>query len=119
MTMQINQISTPGLSGMKSDVAMVRERPAAVDLPPLKGVEISTGSVDPAAVRAATEKINQTMQRLGNNLEFTVDTETSMNIVRVVDKETNQTIRQFPSEEAVQIAKTLDKLQGLLMKVKI
>lgn len=102
---------------IRSDVAVTRVRQAPVDLP-LPAVGSGSGSVDAAALRAATAKINQTMQGLGNNLEFTVDSETSMNIVRVVDKETNKTIRQFPSEEALAIAKTLDKLQGMLVRTK-
>ncbi|MFA6310351.1 MAG: flagellar protein FlaG [Sterolibacterium sp.] len=117
--MQINPLNTVSNSqGIQSDVAMVRERPVSVELPPLKGIETGTGTVDSAALRAATDKINRTMQGLGNNLEFTVDSETSMNIVKVVDKETNKTIRQFPSEEALAIAKTLDKLQGMLIRAK-
>ena len=117
--MQINQLNTIGNpQGIQSDVAMVREKPASVELPPLKGVEFGSGAVDPVALRAATDKINRTMQGLGNNLEFTVDSETSMNIVKVVDRETNKTIRQFPSEEALAIAKTLDKLQGMLIRAK-
>lgn len=115
--MQISQINTgSNYPGIQSDVATVRDKPAAVNLPPLKGVEIASGSVDPAALRQATDKINQTMQALGNNLQFMVDTETSMNIVRVVDSSTKETIRQFPSEETLAIAKALDKLQGLLIR---
>jgi len=98
---------------IKADTAVTRVKQAPVDAP-ATSVESGKGSVDSAALRAATDKINQTMQGLGNNLEFTVDRETSTNIVRVVDKATNKTIRQFPSEEALQIAKTLDKLQGML-----
>lgn len=110
--MQISQINTGNsYPGIQPDVAPVRDKPAAVNLPPM-----ASGSVDPAALRQATDKINQTMQALGNNLQFMVDTETSMNIVRVVDSSTKETIRQFPSEETLAIAKALDKLQGLLIR---
>ena len=102
---------------IRSDVAVTRTKQASVDAPVVT-VGSNGGSIDAAALHAATEKINQTMQGLGNNLEFTVDSETSMNIVRVVDKETNKTIRQFPSEEALAIAKTLDKLQGMLVRTR-
>ena len=102
----------------RADAPVSRARQASGDAPVVT-VGSGKGTADSAAVKAAVAKINQTMQGLGNNnLEFTVDSETSMNIVRVVDKETNQTIRQFPSEEAVAIAKTLDKLQGMFVRTK-
>lgn len=103
---------------IRSDAPIGRPKQASVDAPVVT-VGSSSGAVDTVAVRAAVDKINQTMQGLGNNnLEFTVDSETSINIVRVVDKETNKTIRQFPSEEALAIAKTLDKLQGMLVRTR-
>lgn len=115
--MQITLTSTgSNYPGIQSDVAVVREKPVAVDLPPSKDSGNSSGSADPKLVQAATDKINQTMQGLGNNLQFMFDSETSMNIVRVVDSSTKETIRQFPSEETLAIAKALDKLQGLLIR---
>jgi len=115
--MQVSLTNTSGsYQGIQTDSAVVREKPATVNLPQLKSAETSKGSVDPTALSAATAKINQTMQDLGNNLQFVVDNETSMNIVKVVDRATKETIRQFPSEETLAIAKALDKLQGLLIR---
>jgi len=37
-------------------------------------------------------------------------------VVKVVDKETKEVIRQMPSKEVVELAKALDKLQGLMIK---
>lgn len=115
--MEISPVGSSFGPPIRSDAAVARTAQASVDVP-VVAVGSGNGSVDTAALRAATDKINRTMQGLGNNLEFTVDSETSMNIVRVVDKETNKTIRQFPSEEALAIAKTLDKLQGMLVRTK-
>lgn len=69
-------------------------------------------------VRASVDKINKTIQTLDRNLEFTIDEDTKQNVVKVVDKITKDIIRQFPSEEALVIAKALDKVQGLLLKEK-
>jgi len=116
MQIQLNT-SNYGPPGIQTDPTVPRVKAAPVDLP-VKGLEPNKGSVDPVALRQATEKINQTMEGLGNNLQFVVDSETSMNIVKVVDRATNETIRQFPSEETLAIAKALDKLQGLLIREK-
>lgn len=69
-------------------------------------------------VKESVEKINKTVQAMAHNLQFTVDEATQMNVVKVVDVETKDVIRQIPSEEVLAIAKALDKLQGLLFKEK-
>jgi flagellar protein FlaG len=112
--MDIPQVGHAFGPPIKADVAIPRAKQAPIDAAVVRTFGSGRGSVDPAALREATDKINQTMQALGNSLEFSVDSETSTNIVKVVDKATNKTIRQFPSEETLAIAKTLDKLQGML-----
>ena len=117
MQIQLNT-SNYGPPGIQTDVATPRAKASPIDIP-IKGLEpAGNAAVDPTALREATNKINSTMEGLGNNLQFMVDTETSMNIVKVVDRATNETIRQFPSEETLAIAKALDKLQGLLIREK-
>ncbi len=39
-------------------------------------------------------------------------------IIKVMDARTDEVIRQFPTEEAIEIARTLDKVQGLLFNDK-
>ncbi len=72
----------------------------------------------PEDVDQALEKINTAVQAFSQTLEFSVDKDTDSFIVKVVDKETKEVIRQIPSEELLNIAKALDKLQGLLIKDK-
>lgn len=66
----------------------------------------------------AVSKINKVIQVVDRNLEFTVDKDTDMTVVKVIDSESKEVIRQIPSEEVIQIAKALDKLQGLLVRDK-
>jgi flagellar protein FlaG len=39
-------------------------------------------------------------------------------VVKVIDRETQDVIRQIPSQEMLDLAQALDKLQGLLIKQK-
>jgi flagellar protein FlaG len=66
----------------------------------------------------AVKNINGALKALSQNLEFSVDTESNRVIVKVVDKQTNEVIRQMPSSEALEIAKALDRVQGLLIRQK-
>lgn len=67
-------------------------------------------------VRDALNKIEKTIPEISQKLEFSIDKDTDSFVVKVVDKETRDVIRQIPSEELLNIAKALDKLQGLLIK---
>lgn len=46
-----------------------------------------------------------------NELTFVLDRETNRPLVRIIDKETKEVIRQIPPEYALEVAKTL-KLDG-------
>jgi flagellar protein FlaG len=67
-------------------------------------------------ITKAVENINKTIQAASQNLEFSVDEDSSQVVVKVIDQQTKQVLRQIPTEEVLEIAKSLDKLQGLLIK---
>lgn len=69
-----------------------------------------------AEVIKAVSDINKAIQATSQNVEFSVDTDTHEVVVRVIDQQTKQVLRQMPSVEAIEIAKSLDKLQGLLIR---
>jgi flagellar protein FlaG len=52
-------------------------------------------------------------------LNFSKDQDTGKTIIKVVDTATDTVIRQIPSEEAIAIAKSIDKMQGLLINHKV
>ncbi|HQV89775.1 MAG TPA: flagellar protein FlaG [Nitrosomonas sp.] len=49
---------------------------------------------------------------------MSVDQDTGKTVVKVMDIHTDEVIRQIPTEEAISIARTLDKVQGLLLNDK-
>lgn len=72
-----------------------------------------------AQLKNVVEAINKTLQQANKNLEFTVDSKTQDPVVKLVDSETGDVIRQFPTEEALSIARAIDSFQlGLLIKQK-
>lgn len=89
-------------------------RPAAGAAAPT--IEAATPTT--AEVKAAVGTINKAIQSLVGSLEFSIDDSTKMNVVKVVDTKTKEVLRQFPSQEVLDIAKALGKLQGVLLKEK-
>jgi flagellar protein FlaG len=124
--MQISQVgsnvfssSPQGEAGTQRVVVpdVVKTSSAAVELPS-KAVQAAKETVNPSSLKQATEKLNHAMRMMASNLQFTVDEETGIDVVKVVDTDTKEVIRQFPSEEVLAIAKAFDQLQGLLVRDK-
>ena len=66
----------------------------------------------------ALERVNDMLRPMARGLTFDRDRETGETVVRVVDTHTNEVLRQIPSEDALAIARALDRLQGLFVRVK-
>ncbi len=66
------------------------------------------------SIKKAVEKSNKMAKKLNSQVRFEVDLETKDLIVKVVDKETNEVIRQIPSEEMVRLASHVEELRGLI-----
>ena len=74
-----------------------------------------------AEVRQAASQVNKALQRTESaNLEFSVegDNQNKQVVVRVVDSQTKEVIRQIPSAEMMAISQTMDKMSGLLIQQK-
>jgi flagellar protein FlaG len=64
----------------------------------------------------AVKKLNEHVAPALQTIEFFLDQESKRMIVKVVDTETQKVLRQIPNEEVVAMSKTLDKLQGLVIR---
>lgn len=64
----------------------------------------------------ALKRINTVLQIRAPGLEFSVDDDSARAIVKVIDTNTNEVIRQMPSKEALEIAKALERLDSLLIR---
>ncbi|MES2238394.1 MAG: flagellar protein FlaG [Pseudomonadota bacterium] len=83
---------------------------AATDLPAKK-------PPSSAQLEEAVTHINQVLQQTNRNLEFSVDDTTKRVVVKVVDTQTGELIRQIPSEETLAISRAIGTIQkGLLLK---
>ncbi|MDP1979273.1 flagellar protein FlaG [Undibacterium sp.] len=83
---------------------------------PVRATSQSPKAASADEINKAVAEINKSVQVSSQNLEFSVDNDAKEVVVKIVDQQTKQVIRQIPTEEALEIAKSLDKLQGLLIK---
>ena len=73
---------------------------------------------DPDELQKSVEKIQKFVNLAACDMEFSIDEESGRTVVKVIDRETKDVIRQIPSQEALDLAQALDKLQGLLIRQK-
>ena len=78
---------------------------AAVDEQPQR-------EVDGEKLKSAVVELNKAVQNMQRNLEFSVDDITGQTVVKVLDKETDEIIRQMPSEEVLKLAQHMHEQQS-------
>ncbi|MES2534927.1 MAG: flagellar protein FlaG [Pseudomonadota bacterium] len=88
----------------------------AVAVQTVDAVTTAAPAISADDVKQAVQDINKSMQSLSQGLEFTLDADSERPVVRVVDLETRELIRQIPSAEALEIARSLDQVLGKLIR---
>ena len=79
-----------------------------------KPQEISEENISEAELESAVTEMNSVAQNLQRNLLFSVDENTGGTFVKVVDKETDETVREIPSKEIREIKARLEEVAGMI-----
>ena len=69
-------------------------------------------------VQQAVSRLNDYVQSLRRDIQFSVDKNSGDTVIRVVDSNSGEVIRQMPSEEMLAIAHNLENAQGLFVNTK-
>ncbi|MCP4983458.1 MAG: flagellar protein FlaG [Gammaproteobacteria bacterium] len=93
----------------QTDVATVSENGG--EALPQQGKELPAQVADSAGISEAVSRINEIVQSIQRDLSFNLDEDSGQTIIRVIDSESGELIRQIPSEEALAIANRLRDLQ--------
>jgi flagellar protein FlaG len=63
-------------------------------------------------VSQAVSQLNKSAQAKSQGLEFSIDNDSKRTVVKVIDQATKEVLRQIPSPEALEIAKSLESNSG-------
>ena len=96
----------------RSDAEVVSQVASTVIKP--SNVDASSQPTREVVAKAAAD-IQQFVQSMGRNLSFSVDETTGYNVVRVVNPNTGELVRQLPSEELLKIARDFQRLNNVLV----
>ena len=69
---------------------------------------VQSGMAD-QSLAEAIDKLNSKIQNLNRNLEFTLDEGSGELVVKVVDAQTHEVIRQIPRKEVLEIASHIEQ----------
>ena len=75
----------------------------------------AAATVTREAVAAAVESANRYLGTIGQSLRFQIDEDTGKTVVRIVDEESGEVLRQFPSDEMLAVARALERASAALL----
>jgi len=105
----------PGLLARQAVAGIQRHDAARTEVPE----KALTPVQEEEKLKDAADKANEIVKELTSRLQFSVDKETGRTVVKVIDQETEEVIRQIPPKEMLEIAKALDLIQGMIIRKKV
>ncbi len=70
--------------------------------------------VTESSIRSMVKELNAAVKMFNTNLSFSVDKDTGKTVIKVIDTETKEIIRQIPPEDALRVAAHIKELVGIL-----
>ena len=74
--------------------------------------EVTPGSYSEREINLAIEQVQVMMDLRNRSVEFTTDTESGAQVVKVVDSDSGDVIRQIPAEELLSFMRNLTRMLG-------
>jgi flagellar protein FlaG len=105
-----NTVAEPVQNNAVNNQQIVTDKKEEVEqAPPLTAKEVTE----------TVEEMNSLLQNMQRNLSFTVDEQLGQSVIIVKDSESDEVIRQIPSEELVVLRKKMDDVVGILFETKV
>jgi len=106
-----NQARAPQQT-VKSDAEIVAKVAATAIKP--SGINEAAQPTREVVAKAAAQ-LQEFVSSMGRNLNFSIDETTGYNVVKVVNPDTGELIRQLPSEELLKISRDFQRLNNVLV----
>lgn len=104
----------------KEDVNV--ERQVVTDVEKSESISAEDSTNEPISTQQM-EKVAQQLQdfvgRMNKGLEFHVDEDSGKDVIKVVDKNNGELIKQFPSEEVLTVVARLSEAAGMFINSKV
>ena len=64
------------------------------------------------------QKLQDFVGSLNRGLEFSVDEDSGRDVIKVIDRNSGETVRQYPSEEVLDLVASLSDAAGTFVNIK-
>jgi len=71
---------------------------------------------DQKSLQSAVSQLNDAAKQFNTQVQFSVDPDTGARVVKVVNTQNNEVIRQIPAEDVLRLSKAIGDFKGLLVK---
>ena len=131
MAETINIIPNPTASALSASAETVRRPPASPEVSTLQPVkEVMRDAVERASrekcseareanVKEAIAQIQIMMDIRDRDVTFTTDQESGANVIRVIDRNSGDVIRQLPAEELLSFMRNLTRMLGTFLDERV
>ena len=131
MAETINIIPNPTASALSASAETVRRPPASPEVSTLQPVkEVMRDAVERASrekgseareanVQEAIAQIQIMMDIRDRDVTFTTDQESGANVIRVIDRNSGDVIRQLPAEELLSFMRNLTRMLGTFLDERV
>ncbi|MBT3092156.1 MAG: flagellar protein FlaG [Candidatus Thiodiazotropha sp. (ex Lucina pensylvanica)] len=103
----------------KRDVSKTAQSPAAQNLTPSdEGEKKQAADVEQPLVidsKALALNVENLTQIVNRNLEFSIDQETGTQVIRVIDSDTGELVRQIPPDQILHVISHIEEMQDELL----
>ena len=112
------QQGSNGPAEVVSGVATV-QRINAITQPNELSKQLEATDEQLAAIKDRVVELNSYMQNMNRSLQFSVDDQSGDTVIKVIDSETDELIRQIPAEELLVLRSSLEEYRGMLLEMRV
>jgi flagellar protein FlaG len=81
--------------------------------------KVSETELSPEKLEKVVQQLQEFMGEMNRSLQFKVDEDSGRNVIKVIDKESGDLVKQYPSEEVLGIVAKLAEATGVLVDFKV
>jgi flagellar protein FlaG len=111
-------ITADGLRNITNEIshpAKAREKEESIKGAPNPVAEVHPPAHATTEIDAAVNKVNSALDAFSFSLRFKIHDESNRVMVQVIDKETDELIREIPPERLLRLAAQIQEMIGLLL----
>lgn len=104
------------------DKPQMRQAPLSAGTPEAVSASLPAAKtlISDSELEKAVQKVNDALVEKNSDLAFSIDKDSGKTIIKLVDRETHEILRQYPSEQMLAIAKNLmDFQKSMLISEKV